>query len=86
MYNRFFDYINDQRVSGWTSMGIRWSLDHELIDGDGNPTNVIGDPMKQVHINKNKLLGDSLGTSIVPFPMIQTVLTAMYKDEYYLYS
>ena len=36
----------------------------ENKQGDGNPTFVIGDPMKKVHMGKNKSLVSSANTKI----------------------
>ena len=45
-----------------------WELSQSKISSDGNPTFVIGDPMKKVHMGNNKSLANPASTNkIVPF-------------------
>ena len=46
---------------------MEWELSQLEISSDGNPTFVIGDPMKKVHMGNNKSLANSASTNkIVP--------------------
>ena len=42
---------------------MEWDLSQLKISSDGNPTFVIGDPMKKVHVGNNKLLANSTSTN-----------------------
>ena len=47
---------------------MEWDLSQYEINSDGNPTFVIGDPMKKVHMGNNKSLVNLASTSkMVPF-------------------
>ena len=46
---------------------MEWDLSQNEISSDGNPTFVIGDPMKKVHMGNNKsLVNPSSTNKIVP--------------------
>ena len=46
---------------------MEWDLSQYEISSDGNPTFVIGDPMKKVHVGNNKsLVNPSSTKKIVP--------------------
>ena len=46
---------------------MEWDLSQYEINSDGNPTYVIGDPMKKVHMVNNKSLANLTSTNkIVP--------------------
>ena len=46
---------------------MEWDLSEYEISSDGNPTFVIGDPMKKVHMGNNKALVNPSSTNkIVP--------------------
>ena len=42
---------------------MEWDLSQLEISSDGNPTFVIGDPMKKVHVGNNKSLANSTSTN-----------------------
>ena len=44
---------------------MEWDLRKYEINSDGNPTFVIGDPMKKVHMGNNKSLPNSTSTIII---------------------
>ena len=47
---------------------MEWDLSQYEINSDGNPTFVIRDPMKKVHMGNNKSLVNPTSTNkIVPF-------------------
>ena len=42
---------------------MEWNLSQYEINSDGNPTFVIGDPMKNVHMGNNKSLVNPASTN-----------------------
>ena len=42
---------------------MEWDLSQLEINSDGNPTFVIGDPMKKVHMGNNKSLSNPTSTN-----------------------
>ena len=60
---------------------VEWDLSQYEINSDENPTFVIGDPMKKVHMGNNKsLVNPASANKIVPSYGVVMVLESIFRE------